>query len=379
MPISRRNGGIFARGSAAVFWPFTISVPARRALDQRDQLEQRALAGAGVTGQEHHLAALDVEREVAERLAAVRVALADVVEADHAASPLARGRATARRRRSAPASNTPKSSADSPMPMKRIGSSSRVGDREHDAALGRAVELGEHEARDAERLRGTAAPARARSGPGRASSTSSTSCGAAGSRRPSTRFTFLSSSIRLLCVCRRPAVSAISTSAPRACADCSASKMTAAGSAPARLRDHRHAVALAPDLQLLDRGGAERVARREHDLAALVGEAARELADRRGLAGAVDADDEDHERARRRVDRRAAARPAAGSSSIDCAQRLEQRLEVAEFLALRRGRAGRRGSSRWSRCRRRRRSGASRVRRARASSILPPGSRFARS
>ena len=36
------------------------------------------------------------------------------------------------------------------------------------------------------------------------------------------------------------------------------------------LRDHRHAVALAPDLQLLDRGRAERVARREHDLAALV-------------------------------------------------------------------------------------------------------------
>ena len=65
-----------------------------------------------------------------------------------------------------------------------------------------------------------------------ASSTSSTSCGADGSIRPSTRFTFFSSSIRLLCVCRRPAVSAISTSAPRALADCSASKITAAGSAP---------------------------------------------------------------------------------------------------------------------------------------------------
>ena len=27
MPMSRRNGEIVMRGSAAVFWPFTISVP----------------------------------------------------------------------------------------------------------------------------------------------------------------------------------------------------------------------------------------------------------------------------------------------------------------------------------------------------------------
>ena len=51
-----------------------------------------------------------------------------------------------------------------------------------------------------------------------------------------TRAIFASSSIRCDCVCRRPAVSAISTSMPRAFADCSASNTTAAGSAPAPAR-----------------------------------------------------------------------------------------------------------------------------------------------
>ena len=51
------TAGSSARARSTVFCPFTISVPARRPLDQRDQLEQRALAGAGVTGQEHHFAA----------------------------------------------------------------------------------------------------------------------------------------------------------------------------------------------------------------------------------------------------------------------------------------------------------------------------------
>ncbi|MNE66597.1 hypothetical protein D3C80_1621530 [compost metagenome] len=65
-----------------------------------------------------------------------------------------------------------------------------------------------------------------------ASSTSSTSCGASASSLPITRRTFFSSSIRLSLVCRRPAVSAISTSAPRALAACTASKITDAESAP---------------------------------------------------------------------------------------------------------------------------------------------------
>ena len=42
-----------------------------------DQLEQRALARARMAGDEHHLAALDGERDVAQRLVAARVALGD--------------------------------------------------------------------------------------------------------------------------------------------------------------------------------------------------------------------------------------------------------------------------------------------------------------
>ena len=48
-----------------------------------------------------------------------------------------------------------------------------------------------------------------------ASTTSSVSCGAPSSRPAITRRTFASSSIRFVCVCRRPAVSTITTSRPR--------------------------------------------------------------------------------------------------------------------------------------------------------------------
>ena len=68
--------------------------------------------------------------------------------------------------------------------------------------------------------------------------------------------------------------------------------MTAAGSAPdcwamigTRLRS-------AQIVELLARGRPERVARREHDAASLGEQPMRELADGGGLAGAVDADDQ---------------------------------------------------------------------------------------
>ena len=51
---------------------------------------------------------------------------------------------------------------------------------------------------------------------------------------------------------------------PRARADCSASKTTAPGSAPACCATNARAGALGPDLQLLDRRGAEGIARGEH-------------------------------------------------------------------------------------------------------------------
>src|SRR6202158_5227874 len=59
-------------------------VATRRALEQRDQLEHRALAGTGAAGQKHHLAVVDVEADVGERLAPVGVAFAHPVEGDHA-------------------------------------------------------------------------------------------------------------------------------------------------------------------------------------------------------------------------------------------------------------------------------------------------------
>ena len=67
-------------------------------------------------------------------------------------------------------------------------------------------------------------------------------------------------------------------------------------------RDERSAAALGPDLELIDRRGAKRIARRQHDRAAFGAQSRRELADGRGLAGAVDAGDEDDERFYRRID-----------------------------------------------------------------------------
>ncbi len=63
--------------------------------------------------------------------------------------------------------------------------------------------------------------------------------------------------------------------------------------------DDRRADAVAPDLQLLDRGGAEGVAGGKQDAIILLLEPMAELADRGRLAGAVDADHQDDVRARK--------------------------------------------------------------------------------
>ena len=62
---------------------------ARGPLQQRDELEHRALAGAGAAGEEHHLARFDPEADAGQRLAAVGIALADAVEDDHLRSDCA--------------------------------------------------------------------------------------------------------------------------------------------------------------------------------------------------------------------------------------------------------------------------------------------------
>ena len=98
------------------------------------------------------------------------------------------------------------------------------------------------------------------------------------------------------------------------------------------LGDHRHVVAFAPCLQLLDGRRAERVTGREHDRVALVPEATRELANGRGLAGAVHTDHQDYVGAVRLVDReRLLDRGEDFDDSLP--QAALQRLDIVEFLA----------------------------------------------
>ena len=186
-------------------------------------------------------------------------------------------------------------------------------DGDQDAAARGAVELGHHEPRDAGDLAGTSRPARARSGrpwrraraapraapSGRPSSSRARSFPARPSARPGS-----AAGRRCRPAARRPLRRARCVSASKARPAASAPCARAITAAPLRV---------APDLELLDRGGAERVAGGEHDRSALGAELGGELADGRGLARAVDADDQDHERLARRRSR-AASPPAPGFS-----------------------------------------------------------------
>ena len=84
--------------------------------------------------------------------------------------------------------------------------------------------------------------------------------------------------------------------------------------------------ALRPDLELLLGRCAEGVGGADGDRAAVLAELLRELADRRRLAGAVDADDEDHRRAGRERQRR--RRPEQRRDLLG-----ERLREVAHILA----------------------------------------------
>ncbi len=81
-----------------------------------------------------------------------------------------------------------------------------------------------------------------------------------------------------------------------------ASKARPAASPPDSRSTKRSAGARRPNAQLVDRRGAKRVPRRQHHPAAVGGELRGKLADSGGLAGAVDADHQDHERPLARVD-----------------------------------------------------------------------------
>ena len=62
------------------------------AFAQVDQLEQGALAGAGVAGDEQHLAFFDLETHVHQRRVAAGVLFADAFESQHAHAAIMPGR-----------------------------------------------------------------------------------------------------------------------------------------------------------------------------------------------------------------------------------------------------------------------------------------------
>src|SRR5262249_47707853 len=86
---------------------------ARRPLDERDELQQRALACARMTGDEHQLAGGDLHAETAQRFLTAGIALPDVIQLDHALPSGGASNALT----NCSASNTPRSSACSPTPM----------------------------------------------------------------------------------------------------------------------------------------------------------------------------------------------------------------------------------------------------------------------
>ena len=127
-------------------------------------------------------------------------------------------------------------------------------------------------------------------------------------------------------------MSMITTSAPRSRPRATASKATAPGSEPSGPLTKSHAGALGPALELLDRGGAERVGGADQDLLAeRLAQVPGELADRRRLAGAVDADDEDHGRVGAEVDVVVAG---AGELGEQLGEPLGQRLAADEVALL---------------------------------------------
>ena len=110
-----------------------------------------------------------------------------------------------------------------------------------------------------------------------------------------TRTIFSNSLISSARFCRRPAVSTNTMSMPSLFAGGDRIKREA-GRITARLaRDHLCTRALAPNLQLIDRGGAEGIARDQHHRFAFGAQARGEFADRRCLAGTVDTGDKYNE------------------------------------------------------------------------------------
>src|SRR5574343_314928 len=191
-----------------------------RALNGRNQLDQRRLAGTGVPGDQHHLAGVDAETGILDGIEAARIALGQAAGFDHCSNKAST---------KSLAENGRRSSICSPTPMKRIGFG-------HWRAIAATTPpLAEPSSLVTTRPVTLIALSKALTccsafWPMLASSQSRVSCGPVGSTFWMTRRTLAISSIRCSCVGRRPAVSASTTSMPRALAAEMASKTTAAGS-----------------------------------------------------------------------------------------------------------------------------------------------------
>ena len=161
-----------------------------------------------------------------------------------------------------------------------------------------------------------------------ASTVISVSCGASGICLVITRRTLVSSSIRLVCVCRRPAVSMMITSAPRSRPRAIASNATAPGSEPSGPLT-TSTPARSPQRSSCSTAAARNVSRGadHHLLVERLPQVPGELADRRRLAGAVDPDDEDHRRVGPQVDLVVAG---AGELGQQLGEPLGQRLAADE-------------------------------------------------
>ena len=168
-----------------------------------------------------------------------------------------------------------------------------------------------------------------------ASTTSSVSCGAPSSRCAITRRTLASSSIRFVCVCRRPAVSTMTTSRPRASPPRSRRRRPPRDRRRAPSRRSRRRARPAQISSCSSAAARNVSAAASSDRAPRLVQAARELADRRRLARAVDADDEDH----RGRSRRAPASPPGRRPARSATTSSSAASRSASFVGLRAPRA----------------------------------------
>ena len=156
MPRRRRNSGTRRSGSLAVFSPLTITCPRVGRSSSAISLSTVLLPAPERPVRNTISPSAIFEAQLGERFAAVGIALADALEADHVAAPRVPRRS---RLRGAVDQRAGKGAriegaevlgflADADEADRQL---QRARDRDHDAAARGAIELGEHQAGDAQR------------------------------------------------------------------------------------------------------------------------------------------------------------------------------------------------------------------------------------